>query len=149
MAEYIEQKGENVYAEMPEYSYVLTPDAMANIRKYNSSATYGYGKNTVYQLPGYAYLAHSNNKDHSFSGDVADRIIFTHFGSNFVKDLLIDYETPEYKGKLMSTRKMSKECYVEDGNVSNLSTMKNCKWIDYVQPVNPDNTGGYFRMAFK
>lgn len=151
LAGYIEGKGENAYAETPEYSYILTPNAMANIRKLNSSAIYGYGKDTIYQENGYAYLVRAGTESgHSIPAntDVADKIIFTHFGSKFLRDKIAAYETPEYKDNLLSGKGMSSSCYVTAGNVGNLNSMKSsdCKWIDYVQS---DGNGGYFRMAFK
>lgn len=151
LAGYIEQKGENVYAEIPEYSYVLTPNAMANIRKNNTEGKYGYGRDTIYAVENGTYLAHSGNKNHIPNSNETSRIIFTHFGSNFVKNELSAYETPEYKGKLLSNMSMSSECYVEKNGISSMEDKKKkgCKWVDYVQPVNPDGSGGYFRMAFK
>lgn len=154
LADYIEAKGENAYSEVPDYSYVLTPNAMANIRKLNSSAAYGYGKDTVYQENGYAYLVKAGSKNgHAIASgvDVADQIIFTHYGSKFVRDKLSAYETPEYKDKLLSNKGMNGNCYVEAGNVNQLNNLRSadCKWVDYVQTVGSSAPGQYFRMAFK
>ncbi|MBQ8659235.1 MAG: hypothetical protein IJ475_00140 [Bacilli bacterium] len=148
LATEIQEVGENVYTQIPEYSYTLTPDAMAHIRQYNEGKTYGVASGSLYSINDsdqqYAYLAKKSGVSFVVNdGNTYNQIKFSHYGSVFLRDYINTYETAEYKKDLFTNKKMTANCYVTRASdiYDNPSRYKDCKWIDYVQ--------GDYRLAFK
>ena len=155
----IQEKGDEIYNETPEYSYVLNPSAITSIRSYNS------GKSYIPDVSGASYVAaegeHKGTGYKNVGGgetgwlvsneDANDRLRFFHYTSKYLKDTLSAYETPKYKSSLFTNK--TKICYISANNDTELEAkvkdlVKNgpsagCKWVDYVTPEEN------IRLAFK
>ena len=153
----IEEKGDELYNEKPEYSYTLNPSILANMRNYNKSNSY------VPDLAGGKFTAAEGEGNgtgfkHYGSGEVGwivsnadadNKLRFFHYKSKYLRETLKDYETP---GNGTSFSHRTKVCYVTgteselELKVKNLVTNgpgTECLWVDYVTPSEK------IRLAFK
>ena len=165
LAEAVVKVGENIYDRTPEYSYVLTPSAIKEIRTYNEK--YGYEINVnnliVYGITPIASNggtgdAGATNED----GYPIDR--FVHYGSAFLESEISEYETDSSVNYLPSRRDV---CTISAGSVNTgdgtidimSGSYSKCRWVDYVMQNPPLITGddkkegiqgnSTFRLAFK
>ncbi|MBR6133165.1 MAG: hypothetical protein IKQ29_00450 [Bacilli bacterium] len=150
----IEEKGDELYDETPEYSYILNPSTLASIRNYNKSNSYvpdttsgkftaaeGTGKGTGFKKVGTDWLVSTS--------EASEHLRFFHYKSAYLKDTLSSYQTPAYSSSSFIGR--DKICYIS-GSESELESavkylVKNgpnsdCLWVDYITP-------GGIRLAFK
>lgn len=173
----IEAAGETIYAttDTAEYSYILTPNTLSNIRSYND--TYGYEVNyDNLRLVGRYSIASLNggSSDSSFTAtteEMNEIINFQHYGSVFLEEFMYDQNAVVTSLARNNGVVNDKVCSIVDDKSSNdrLSEINNlmddgCRWIDYIENLD-GNTGPntyyypydvgqdtgvqYFRLAFK
>lgn len=145
LKDYIESNGDNVYdskAGFVEYSYVLTPSVISEMRntKYNYGILVGevVADNSLsvnYQVP-------SSGSFDNLSPS------FTHIRSKWLETTAKEWENPDYSGKLLTSR--SGVCSINSSsfNASSFNSLRNdsnCRWIDYVETSGSNK----YRMAFK
>ena len=155
----IEYRGEHIYNQTPEYSYVLTPSAIQTIKQYNDNHSYTitdkdmvfFGK-TYYLKSDRVSLLGKNDRTSNNQND--NKVIgFSHYGSSFLKEKLKDYRNSQYSN-LFDTRneKNGVICEVKHqdymSTVENLSSStsndyrssiekilgdkyKKCRWVDF------------------
>ena len=171
-----EGRGENIYSETPEYRFVINPQGMSEIRKYNDDHRYGInykyttstGRYAIMPFDGETYLSCTNlsNCEWEIPGTTDEdnypqnRIInFTHFKSKFLEEEL---KEPKYANKVNFTGRysdygigMHPDCYVTSNDVSTMHTKaESCRWVDYLQPMEHTDVDGntntyYYRLAYK
>lgn len=131
----IENKGETIYGDTPEYSYTLNPSALSAIRNMEHSKNYAVQTGDLTAMGSYKM------QGGDASSDGASNVLLTHFKSNFL-DKIKEYETAEYKGLLFTNKQMADKCYVTNAADVGNSNYKDCRWIDYM-----DDDG--YRLVFK
>lgn len=156
----IEVKGENIYADTPEYSYLLTPSTLSAIRDYNASNGYEVNFNNLKVYGRYTIEPVSSCSGSSCDwGDTLtdfqmdnDYITFRHYGSKFLEEEMEDLGAV-YDGTISKYTGDDNVCYVVQGDIDTsndendlVNKVKNekCRWVDYVS-----TNGGTFRLAFK
>ena len=148
----------------PEYSYVLTPTALADIRNANedrgTQSTVG-AEEAVKQTRVSQTDARYNAASWNINSN--DEVTFTHWKSNFLQMLKDSHiENSKYAGKLLTDVKDDAICYVMDsdfvdskhitsvslyGNNGQRTSLYNsnkvpqCRWVDYVGKYGADING--------
>lgn len=167
LAEAIVSVGEEIYARTPEYSYTLTPAAMAEIRDYNGLNGYEHNIKNMTNA-GVCAIAGSSQDCAVELGDFEEDeiIIFAHYASKFLEEVADQYTTQGQKN--LSTRG-NKICQVSSGQLGSgknyidmaNGSYSNCRWVDYVMTkseasfIKGDDTIAemddvtHFRLAFK
>jgi len=166
----IQDVGEKIYNEEPEYSFEITPNGMASIRAYND--IYGYeirysllelaneGQCPVYAGPTATYDGGSECVDYSESDDPSSdmTINFQHYYSTFLRDKIGSEITGvEYSGKFSnySTYGFRTECVISDASdweAIQSVVGKGCRWVDYSSTASSNGDSNYtinYRLAFK
>jgi hypothetical protein len=170
--------GDEVYNKIPEYSYVLTPTALADIR--NANEDRGTQTTVGAEIPVKQTLVSSDAEKGKWNLNSAEeQVTFTHWKSNFLQMLKDSHiENSKYAGKLLTDVKDDAICYVLDSdfvdnkhistvqlydtdnkpvklyNGSGDSAKPQCRWVDYVGKYDKDINGntkysGFYRLAFK
>ena len=171
-----EGRGENIYSETPEYRFVINPQGMSELRKYNDDHGYGLdffnlvstGRYAIMPYDGETFLACNDLSGCEWEIPAStdednypqNRIInFTHFESRFLSEEL---SKSKYDNKINFTGRYSDysigikpECYVTENDVSTMHTLaESCRWVDYIQPMEHTDASGntdtyYYRLAYK
>lgn len=135
----IEARGETIYDDPSsnnsglEYSYILTPSTIAQIREYNDTYGYEVTYNRVH-IYGRYKTGEENTK---LDLDAAGEISFVHYGSLFLESFLPGNAVIEH---LASRTGDDNVCYVRDSDLSNKPEEvlrkkikeDGCRWVDYV-----------------
>ncbi|MBR4693182.1 MAG: hypothetical protein IKP07_00060 [Bacilli bacterium] len=172
-----EGRGENIYSETPEYRFVINPQGMSEIRKYNDDHGYGLdyytlsstGRYAIMPYDGETFLACNDLSGCEWEIPASldednypqNRIInFTHFKSDFLEKEL---KESKYANKVnftginsnYDTVIMRTDCYVTENDVSTIhDKAESCRWVDYIQPMEHTDASGntntyYYRLAYK
>jgi len=148
----IESVADEVYNEVPEYSFTLNPAAISDIRTYNKDHEYGIPSTidmTIYGNVG--FRKSDSGKWEVTNAEVDKRVRFSHYASEYIEALdKKGYTTQQYAGKLLlNYTGANVVCTVDAGKVNEIySTDKfvGCRWIDY---ITQDENGNPIRLAFK
>ncbi len=167
----IEARGETIYDDDTssnsglEYSYILTPSTIAQIRAYNDTYGYEVTYNRVHIYGRYK----TGEENAKLDLDAANEISFVHYGSMFLENFLPSDAIVQHLASLTNDNNV---CYVTaselgtDGKsaadvIRKKVKDENCRWIDYVVPGAPEyipsniedskklNPPSALRMAFK
>ena len=150
LANQIQNIGENVYDDIPEYSFYLKPEALSKIKEYNKESSYTINVDNLIPY-GYYKVTSDNQSDFEVTDENSD-VTLIHYGSKFLEDL-VGFVPTDYLNKTFISRKSNNVCYVlsTDSNAAStaykLSKEGNCRWVDYVQ--YDEKTSNYFRLAYK
>lgn len=151
----IETKGESIYASKPEYSYVLTPDILREIRNYNDTVGYELNFNNLIVYDS-SNIACSTTACNDASSE--ETINFQHYGSKFLveefrpKVKLVNLGTIKNSDKSICVATKSDLKTKVDGMQKDSNT---CRWIDYIDTDNSytdpvtNKTAAAFRLSFK
>ncbi len=159
----IEEKGDELYNDKPEYSYILNPSTLTSIRDYNKTNSYvpdtTSGKFTAAEGEGNGTGFKKSGSDWLVSTSEANSYLrFFHYKSKYLKDTLSAYETPAYSS--YSFTKRSKICEISGSSTALEAAVKelvkngpssDCLWVDYITTVHDAVEGKNItvRLAFK
>ena len=156
----LQDEGEAVYTEEPEYSYVLTPSTLQNIIQENKSRGYEVNYN---ELKAYGRTPIDEQLRGHADNDAMNKnvINFQHYGSLFLESLQNNTDVASPRNLTRLHDMDLNNCYVTSGFTAEQikEKKKSCRWIDYVETGShytyPYNVVGgasstnRFRLAFK
>ena len=161
-------QGDNIYSEVPEYSYTLTPSNLASIREYNDTNGYELNHDKLTSVARYSMVPYDPTDfsecdtlagcrfDVPKTNDENDlrenRLIsFQHYTSDFLNDYLVNVAgaTVNYSIYAGVPVSMDENCYVTKGFTPQEMDDKqsSCRWVDYIQ--YDSDAKRYFRLSFK
>ncbi len=181
----IEKNSDVMYTKTPEYAFELTPQTIQDIKKYNDQR--GDYEMSIEKLTNYGTYTIAPTKNcsdpagnscgwtepvGSETSQTVNNTNFTHYGSKFLREVMISYATPATVQRLNS----NKICNTQEVDINNYDQVKDCRWVDYIETkpyessmgtvskkldgkcpegqrysVEKDEclTANYFRLAFK
>ena len=169
----IEAIGENVYADSPEYAYYLSPDTLADIRKYNDDYGYEVNFNNLVVYGNTTIIPTNTCSSTSVAGckwEATEQTInFQHYASKFLAGEVKDIDITQHAYGSIK-KGANKVCIISDrelmnsnGKMAEMIDKDGCRWIDYIETgaTDPDEyssvytnptTGkqsSIFRLSFK